>query len=182
MFLMNDAIHGSYTMTSLYHIITNTPTYTWSKEYDTHLYKPVQMPFAYFRGPVRALEVNNNPFEYWLAHDDASYVDLMVAVEACLSCPGPCDRAVGELFTEQMFQELTALMREQEIAGAEEVATLWPGLRERRAVSGFIKDKSLGAKRLISMPDRVTNTIQVVTRKASEYKPPPACRPTAGGQ
>ncbi|OLP74669.1 hypothetical protein AK812_SmicGene45727, partial [Symbiodinium microadriaticum] len=46
-------------------------------------------------------------------------------------------------------------------------------------VSEFIKDRSLGSKRLISMPDRITNTIQVVTRAPSEYKPPPKCRPTA---
>lgn len=160
--------------------------------------------------------MNNNPFEYWLAHDDPSYVNLMVAVEACLSSPGPCDRPVSELLTGEMFKELKValnvdgmldqkqvlrggvpyakgvggsrsqsrslfqvLMKENDILGVEEVeASMWPQLRQRLAVSGFMKDKSLGAKRLISMPDRVTNTIQVVTRKASEYKPPAACRPT----
>lgn len=29
----------------------------------------------------------------------------------------------------------------------------------RMAVSGFLKDKHIGSKRLISMPDRITNTI-----------------------
>jgi len=52
------------------------------------------------------------------------------------------------------------------------------GLCSRRIVSEVIKDRSLGAKRLISMPDRVTNTINVVTRKESNYLPPAACRPS----
>ncbi|CAK9044991.1 Hypothetical protein SCF082_LOCUS25485, partial [Durusdinium trenchii] len=125
--------------------------------------------------------VNNNPFEYWLAHDDPCYVNLMVAIETCLSSPSPSwDVPVREIFTEGMFQELKALMLEHDIAGVEEVEeSMWrEDLQKRRVVSEFIKDKSLGSKRLISMPDRITNTVQVVTRAASEYKPPPACRPT----
>ncbi|CAJ1370333.1 unnamed protein product [Effrenium voratum] len=125
--------------------------------------------------------VNNNPFEYWLSHDDPSYTKLMVAMEESLEKP-ELDVPVGEIFTEAMFQELKALMSEHCIAGVEEVEeSMWHGdlgLRKRRIVSDFLKDKSLGAKRLISMPDRITNTIHVVTRAPSEYKPPPACRPT----
>mmetsp|Transcript_12556 Transcript_12556/g.36595 ORF Transcript_12556/g.36595 Transcript_12556/m.36595 type:complete len:446 (-) Transcript_12556:62-1399(-) len=59
---------------------------------------------------------------------------------------------------------------------------MWRGgemnMTNRRIISEFVKDRSLGAKRLISMPDRVTNTIHVVTRKESLYQPPPACRPS----
>merc|ERR1719375_1821675 len=66
----------------------------------------------------------------------------------------------------------------------------WPGLdavesycREhiagRKVVTEFIKDKELGAKRLISMPDRVTNTINVVAESdTSRHRPPPLCRPS----
>jgi len=128
--------------------------------------------------------VNNNPFEYWLAHDDPHYVNLMLAVERCLSFPEAAwDVRVSEIFTEEMFQELKVLMLDHGIAGVEEVEeSMWRGsdlrLRDRHVVSEFIKDKSLGSKRLISMPDRITNTVQVVTRVPSEYKPPPACRPT----
>lgn len=128
--------------------------------------------------------VNNNPFEYWLAHDDPSYVNLMIAVETCLASPSEAwDVPVCEIFTEEMFQELKDLMLEHGIHGVKEVEeSMWRGpdlrLRDRRVVSEFIKDKSLGSKRLISMPDRITNTVQVVTRAPSEYKPPPACRPS----
>jgi hypothetical protein len=46
-------------------------------------------------------------------------------------------------------------------------------------VTEFIKDKELGAKRLISMPDRVTNTINVVAESdTSRHRPPPLCRPS----
>ena len=30
---------------------------------------------------------------------------------------------------------------------------------QRKIISGFMKDRSLGEKRLASMPDRVTNTV-----------------------
>jgi len=127
--------------------------------------------------------VNNNPFEYWLEYDDSSYTELMVGVENILAQPGDVDVAVSEIFTEAMFQELKALMRQQGMPGVDEVEEhMWRSgdlrLCDRKIVSEFIKDRSLGSKRLISMPDRITNTIQVVTRAPSEYKPPPKCRPT----
>jgi hypothetical protein len=31
--------------------------------------------------------------------------------------------------------------------------------KERWAIGGFLKDKTIGSKRLISMPDRISNTI-----------------------
>ncbi|CAE7587113.1 unnamed protein product, partial [Symbiodinium pilosum] len=112
------------------------------------------------------------------------YMELMVGVETILASPGEVDVSVSEIFTDAMFQELQALMRQQGIPGVEEVEErMWRSgdlrLRDRKIVSGFIKDRSLGSKRLISMPDRITNTIHVVTRAPSEYKPPPKCRPTA---
>mmetsp|Transcript_111739 Transcript_111739/g.339739 ORF Transcript_111739/g.339739 Transcript_111739/m.339739 type:complete len:576 (+) Transcript_111739:94-1821(+) len=126
--------------------------------------------------------VNNNPFEYWLSYDDPQYLDLMMGVESFLDDPGEDDVEVGSIFTEAMFQELRTLMENELLEGLDEVEQMWQGgemrLRDRRIVSEFIKDASLGAKRLISMPDRVTNTINVVTRKESNYQPPPACRPS----
>merc|ERR1719221_2167176 len=74
-------------------------------------------------------------------------------------------------------------MKQEKIAGVDEVEeAMWNGgelrLKHRRMITEFLKDSSLGDKRLISMPDRVTNTIMEVCQKLSEYRPPPACRPT----
>eukprot|EP00971_Amphidinium_carterae_P209537 4156656-Amphidinium_carterae.1 len=98
--------------------------------------------------------------------------------ELLLGNPGDADVTVASVFTESMFQELKALMLECNFQGLEEVESeMWRGgelgLMHRRIISEFMKDKILGSKRLVSMPDRVTNTIHVVTRAASAYKPPP---------
>mmetsp|Transcript_29161 Transcript_29161/g.67113 ORF Transcript_29161/g.67113 Transcript_29161/m.67113 type:complete len:574 (-) Transcript_29161:145-1866(-) len=126
--------------------------------------------------------VNNNPFEYWISMADPLYMNLMVGVEKMLSDPGENDKKVNDVFTEDMFRDLKTLLMSNDISGMEEVEEkMWRGgdlhLRDRRIISDFVKDPSLGAKRLISMPDRVTNTINVVTKKASVFKPPPVCRP-----
>ena len=39
---------------------------------------------------------------------------------------------------------------------------MYEALAEKTIISGFIKDAELGNKRLMSMPDRMTNTIDVV--------------------
>lgn len=56
----------------------------------------------------------------------------------------------------------------------------WPSVRNywdddfrnRKIISGFMKDSLLGSKRLASMPDRITNTINVAGSDE------PVCRPT----
>lgn len=128
--------------------------------------------------------VNNNPFEYWIHYPDAEYIDLMSGVESFLDEPGEFDVPVESIFTEDMFRELLGLLRDEghKEADLQEIERdFWHGgelgLKHRLVVSGFIKDPVLGAKRLISMPDRVTNTVNVVTQEASVYRPPPACRP-----
>mmetsp|Transcript_48300 Transcript_48300/g.134891 ORF Transcript_48300/g.134891 Transcript_48300/m.134891 type:complete len:583 (+) Transcript_48300:98-1846(+) len=126
--------------------------------------------------------VNNNPFEYWLTYEDSAYLDLMMGVEYFLDQPGEDDVEVGEVFTNSMFEELKAILVKEAMDGLEEVEAMWHGgemrLKQRRIITEFVKDKSLGDKRLISMPDRVTNTVNVVTRKESKYQPPPICRPS----
>jgi hypothetical protein len=128
--------------------------------------------------------VNNNPFEYWLSYDDPKYNNLMIGVEQFLSDPGADDVEVKEVFTQEMFNDLLTFMGKEErmTEGLSAVQELWSGgslrLSERKIIAEFIQDKSLGAKRLISMPDRVTNTINVVTHKESVYHPPPVCRPS----
>mmetsp|Transcript_72710 Transcript_72710/g.189167 ORF Transcript_72710/g.189167 Transcript_72710/m.189167 type:complete len:564 (-) Transcript_72710:76-1767(-) len=127
--------------------------------------------------------VNNNPFEYWISYDDPTYLDLMQGVEDFLDNPDDNDAEVSTVFTDAMFQDLKWLCEQHGIPGIAEVENAaWNGgslhLAKRRIVSEFIKDPTLGSKRLISMPDRVTNTINVVTRQQSLYRPPPACRPS----
>ena len=115
--------------------------------------------------------VNNNPFEYWLTHPDPFYEQLMQQVEAFVESPGAADVEVGAVFTPAMYAELDALMTEQGWDHAEEAAAAYAELAKRKIISGFLKDKELGNKRLMSMPDRVTNTIDVVGGGM-------ACRPT----
>lgn len=114
--------------------------------------------------------INNNPFEYWITYDeDPEYARIMESIEEFLETPGDKDILVKEVFTPTMFDELEGHMTE---AG-------WPNIRDywetdystRHIVSEFMQDDLLGSKRLISMPDRVTNTINVAD------KDEPVCRP-----
>ena len=105
--------------------------------------------------------INNNPFEYWLTHPDANYEVLMKDVQDFVEAPGDKDCTVGSVFTPGMFEELTALMDAQGWEAAEPCAAAFAELAERKIISGFLKDAGLGNKRLMSMPDRMTNTIDV---------------------
>ena len=107
--------------------------------------------------------VNNNPFEYWITNEDLNYNKIMSAVSAYIDSPGDMDIPVNEVFTDEMFDELADLMTAANITGVSETRIIWKSeYRERKVISQFIKDSSLGKKRLISMPDRVTNTINTV--------------------
>eukprot|EP00292_Cryptomonas_paramecium_P002386 CAMPEP_0113730054 /NCGR_PEP_ID=MMETSP0038_2-20120614/42943_1 /TAXON_ID=2898 /ORGANISM="Cryptomonas paramecium" /LENGTH=1270 /DNA_ID=CAMNT_0000662067 /DNA_START=60 /DNA_END=3874 /DNA_ORIENTATION=- /assembly_acc=CAM_ASM_000170 len=105
--------------------------------------------------------INNNPFEYWVTYADAEYIDFMRGVEKLL---GQDDRAVVEDgFTETMFRDLINELRGLEVGSLEEIERLWnEDISKRRMVQGFLKDKSIGDKRLASVPDRITNTIHLV--------------------
>lgn len=117
--------------------------------------------------------INNNPFEYWMTHEDERYTKLMCDVEQMMADSFPSqDIKVVEVFTADMFQELIELMKGEKWNGIEKVEEYWEPFRERKIISGFMKDKEIGAKRLASMPDRITNTINAC---GSEE---PLCRPT----
>ena len=106
--------------------------------------------------------VNNNPFEYWITHEDAGYASLMEGVQKFISEPGEQDVEVEKVFTESMFDELIQEMTSKGAQGLAEVTTRWKeDLKGRKIISGFIKDKKIGKKRLASMPDRVTNSIHL---------------------
>eukprot|EP00934_Nitzschia_sp_Nitz4_P004156 Nitzschia sp. Nitz4//scaffold153_size53422//13539//19613//NITZ4_006760-RA/size53422-processed-gene-0.20-mRNA-1//-1//CDS//3329537259//4146//frame0 len=115
--------------------------------------------------------INNNPFEYWITYkENPEYEQLMIKIENFLESPGDQDVAVGNVFTEDMFSKLDSRMTS---VGWKSVRSYWESdFRDRKIVSGFMKDPLLGSKRLASMPDRITNTINV---KGSEE---PVFRPT----
>ena len=105
--------------------------------------------------------VNNNPFEYWLTHPDEEYEALMRNVEDFMSEPGDRDIPVKQVFTSEMYSTLDALMTREGWEGTDACAEQWNILSQKPIISGFLQDKGLGDKRLMSMPDRMTNTVDV---------------------
>eukprot|EP00957_Ditylum_brightwellii_P090977 6927269-Ditylum_brightwellii.AAC.1 len=95
----------------------------------------------------------------------------MIDVENFLESPGDKDVPVSQVFTDDMFTKLESRM--SAVAGWDSVRSYWEeDFRDRKIISQFIKDPLLGNKRLASMPDRITNTINVI---GSDQ---PVCRPT----
>ena len=69
---------------------------------------------------------------------------------------------VSQIFTPEMWAELKELMTAQgwDVDATEQ---LWAAdFSQRRIIADFMKDAGLGEKRLASMPDRVTNTINTL--------------------
>merc|ERR1719428_1051597 len=101
-------------------------------------------------------------------------------IETLIESPGAKDIPVDQVFTPEMFRELYVLMDAEKWDNLHVVEEMWnTKYRLCAIISEFIKDKEIGAKRLMSMPDRYTNTIhQVSQSKATKYKPPPAFRPS----
>lgn len=104
--------------------------------------------------------INNNPFEYWITNSDPKYNKLMAGVSEFIKNPGEKDVKVREVFTEDMFAELESLMRAANWKYVDETKVKWDTeFKNRRIITEFIKDDLIGKKRLVSMPDRVTNTL-----------------------
>jgi hypothetical protein len=104
--------------------------------------------------------INNNPFEYWITNEDKSYNRIMSSVSAFIDSPGDNDLLVKDIFTDKMFSELEESMLDAGWTGVSETRKYWESeYKNRKIISQFIKDGLLGKKRLASMPDRVTNSI-----------------------
>jgi hypothetical protein len=103
--------------------------------------------------------INNNPFEYWITYkENPAYEQLMLNVEKFLENPDDQDVLVPTVFTQKMFEDLDK--RLTTTAGWTSVRSYWDNdFSKRKIVEGFMKDPLLGKKRLASMPDRFTNTI-----------------------
>jgi len=114
--------------------------------------------------------INNNPFEYWITYDEnPNYEKIMTNIEGFLEQPGSKDVPVSEVFTEEMFAELEKRM---DGVGWDNVRSYWDkDFKNRKIISGFMKDPLLGSKRLASMPDRITNTINVVGSDEPVFRP-----------
>jgi hypothetical protein len=105
--------------------------------------------------------INNNPFEYWVTYPDDEYNKFMLAVESFLT-DAKEDVLVAEIFSESMFSELLEELNKQNISQLAKLRVFWSeDYSKRRAIGGFLKDKAIGEKRLTSMPDRMTNTINL---------------------
>lgn len=114
--------------------------------------------------------INNNPFEYWITYDNKDYQDMMEAVQNIIIDPAEHDVPVSSVFTDDMFGDLKSLMLGRGWDHVDDVQKAWEtDFRSRPIVSGFLKDKLLGKKRLASMPDRTTNTIN--TDSGPVYRP-----------
>jgi hypothetical protein len=117
-------------------------------------------------GNVRAASwniaaINNNPFEYWITYPDPAYNDLMHDVERIISDPKN-DFRIKSVFTSEMFEELKSELQAQNVSGLAELEGIWSRDFSRRlAIKEFLQDSSIGDKRLTSMPDRITNTINL---------------------
>lgn len=109
--------------------------------------------------------INNNPFEYWITYND-EYEKLMIQIEQFINSPTEAqDVPVHQVFTPDMFRELNQELTET--AKWKSVAEYWEKeYSNRKIVSEFLKDPLLGSKRLASMPDRITNTINLANGDA----------------
>mmetsp|Transcript_17617 Transcript_17617/g.22899 ORF Transcript_17617/g.22899 Transcript_17617/m.22899 type:complete len:547 (+) Transcript_17617:59-1699(+) len=106
--------------------------------------------------------INNNPFEYWITHDDKAYNKLMEDVSEFINNPGNKDVPINQVFTDSMFNDLCDVMTSSGWPGVEEVRSRWNNeYKNRKIIIEFIKDGLIGKKRLASMPDRYTNTINL---------------------
>jgi hypothetical protein len=105
---------------------------------------------------------NSNPFEYWCNHEDAEYSKLMCAVHDWFACPEMSDCIISNIFSEDMYQSMRHRMSIKGQPNLEQLDKIWYGdISKRNSISGFMSDTSLGQKRLISMPDRVTSCIRM---------------------
>lgn len=118
--------------------------------------------------------INNNPFEYWITHEDPAYNELMQAFQGMIDDPSEVDCKMSSVFTQAMLASLQERMQEAKMPGVQEAVKIWEDeYMGRTIINGFLKDKTVGSKRLTSMPDRVTNTILT-----SDAKNATVCRPS----
>uniref|UniRef100_A0A7S3LKF6 Endonuclease/exonuclease/phosphatase domain-containing protein n=1 Tax=Aplanochytrium stocchinoi TaxID=215587 RepID=A0A7S3LKF6_9STRA len=118
--------------------------------------------------------INNNPFEYWITYENDEYAKLMDDVQEFIVNPGEKDVPIETVFTDTMLHELLDLMKQQgwDEVDISDTKEYWEkNFKGKTIIKGFMKDGELGKKRLASMPDRITNTINTVDGQV--YRPTP---------
>ena len=116
--------------------------------------------------------INNNPFEYWVGSGGDVYEELMRGVAQVVEQPKEHqDVLVSEVFTEEMAGDLFLCMQQAGWKRLKAVKKYYTAtVANRTIISGFLKDAVIGRKRLVSMFDRVTNTI-VAADGSTHYRP-----------
>lgn len=119
--------------------------------------------------------INNNPWEYWVTYDEnPKYTKLMEDIEEFIENPKEKDVTVETIFTQDMYNQLLEQMKNVGWQGLDKVTEQWEkDYKGRKIISEFLKDKSIGSKRLTSMPDRFTNTISLAEPEGAQI-----CRPS----
>lgn len=113
---------------------------------------------------ISFLAINNNPFEYWITNDDPAYNDAMKKVSEFIETPGAYDVPIGDVISDAMVNQLLQKMTAIGWSGVNETRAMWQNdYKKRKIISEFIKDGLIGKKRLTSMPDRITNTINTIS-------------------
>ena len=124
--------------------------------------------------------INNNPFEYHMGDGtgttttttttttsqvSTSHNQLMSEVANFLTKKNNNDPYLSDLFPPYMVEDLLRRMESSlhyDNRQVNVVRQLWyQDYSKRRSISNFIHDVDLGKKRLLSYPDRMTNTIRV---------------------
>ncbi|GHP04907.1 hypothetical protein PPROV_000365900 [Pycnococcus provasolii] len=119
--------------------------------------------------------INNNPFEYWLTlNSQPAYEQLMKDVQAFVDQPGDGEATVADVFSKDMAKQLADAIKQAKLVDDESLVdgalnAYTSDFAKRRVVSDFLKDKTIGDKRLASMPDRITNTVN--TTNGPVYRP-----------
>ena len=117
--------------------------------------------------------INNNPFEYWISIDNPEYTQLMDDVQNFIEAPGAKDLYLSQILDDAKFNELVQLMLDEGFPRdkVDTAVRMWKDdYQNRKMIANFMKDKELGLKRLASMPDRITNTINTADGKVV-YRP-----------
>lgn len=119
--------------------------------------------------------INNNPFEYWITYEDPNYNDFMLEVQRLIERPGQRQKVLSSILDDASLRELTTLMKTTTTWSASDVdqaGRVWrEEYRDRLSVDEFLKDANIGLKRLVSMPDRATNTMNLAYGGKRAYRP-----------
>ena len=94
--------------------------------------------------------INNNPFGYYVSHDDPAYQEMMREVEKFILSPGEQDISLGEIISDEIYLELCELIRNAGIPDLEQAREYWEkNLKDRRYVfptfhklAGYLADIS----------------------------------------